>query len=236
MVTPTLIQSHDDRLEDAAALRARVSPAVSELKAQIRKPSYTTPGDVSKRTQRERSMPNNREMKMPQQIVFDSPELACFHEAGHAAIALGVGARVEKIVLYREEPRSHGRTSVHRDENQRRPIALGGFAAEYSLYKTGRLVKQDGGKPSQKEFIDYAINNANDDRIAFFNGDFRQPDGYWPIKKDSKFMYDAMYWADRRMSFAFVEQVAAELLSSDELDGDTVTKIAATHPPLVPEM
>ncbi len=31
---------------------------------------------------------------MLQKIVIDSPEYACFHEAGHAEVALRVGARV----------------------------------------------------------------------------------------------------------------------------------------------
>src|SRR5204863_5740910 len=47
---------------------------------------------------------------MPPKIAFDTAELACFHEAGHAAAAIACGARVTEMVLYREQPRSYGRT------------------------------------------------------------------------------------------------------------------------------
>src|SRR4051794_36699855 len=121
-------------------------------------------------------------------VVFNSPELACLHEAGHAETALGVGARVVEMELYRETPRSFGRTRVERNDSQRRHIALGGFAVEYLLFRAARLVKQDGQPPTEKEFIDFAIDNAGDDRVSYFGRDCAGPHGHWPAELDREFM------------------------------------------------
>jgi len=75
-----------------------------------------------------------------------------------------------------------------RTDEQRPHIALGGFAAEYLLFKADRLQKQDGQPPSEKEFIDFAIGNASEDRINFFGADHSGPDGFWPEDVDRKFM------------------------------------------------
>lgn len=101
---------------------------------------------------------------LPHQVVFNSPEYACFHEAGHVETALSVGARVVEIELYLETSRSSGRVCADRTEEQGKQIALGGFAVEYLLYKADRLLNKDGVKPSEKEFIDFAFNNTEDDR------------------------------------------------------------------------
>jgi hypothetical protein len=97
---------------------------------------------------------------MQNPIELASPELVCFHEAGHAFIALAVGAEVVEMELYRATPRSYGRTNVNRTDEQRELIVLGGFAAEYLLFRAGRLRKPDGSLPSEKEFIDEVFDNA----------------------------------------------------------------------------
>ncbi|WP_157505442.1 hypothetical protein [Geminicoccus roseus] len=163
---------------------------------------------------------------MPPIISFDSPELACYHEAGHAAVALKVGATVVEMKLYSAEPRSYGRTQVCRNDCQRRHIALGGFAAEYLLYKTGRLVKQDGCRPKEKEFIDYAIDNSNQDRISYFGEDLAQSDGQWPSDLDTEFMKYAIGWADK-ISLDVVEKIANALLASGELNTEALVKAVA---------
>ncbi len=97
---------------------------------------------------------------MRQIVIFNSPENAAFHEAGHALTALAVGATVVEMELYLDPIRAYGRTRTNRTREQARHIALGGFAAEYLLYIAGRLVKQDGTAPSESEFIDHAYRNA----------------------------------------------------------------------------
>lgn len=165
---------------------------------------------------------------MPPKIVFDSPELACLHEAGHADAALGVGARVIEIVLYREESRSYGRTRADRTADQAQRIALGGFAAEYTLFRANRLLKQCGGVPSEKEFIAYAVGNAQDDRKSFFGGDFSGQDGQWPAELDKRFMALAIGHAEGHMRFDLVERIADALLSAGRLDEAGVQGLLAS--------
>jgi hypothetical protein len=86
-------------------------------------------------------------------IVFDSAELACIHEAGHAEVALRLGAM---LLRWSSIEISRG-PMVGRGLSGRTP------SAGTSLWAVSR--------PSEKEFIDYAISNALNDRIAFFGGD-----------------------------------------------------------------
>ena len=163
---------------------------------------------------------------MTHTVVFNSPELACLHEAGHAETALKVGARVVEMELYRELPRSYGRTRVEGDTGQRRHIALGGFAVEYLLFRAGRLVNQDGRPPTEKEFIDFAIDNAGDDRISYFGRDWAGPNGRWPRELDHEFMNYAIGRAKNSMRFNLVERIADALLATGRLDEDAILRLA----------
>ena len=128
--------------------------------------------------------------------------------------------------LYRETPRSYGRTRVERDDLQRRHIALGGFAVEYLLFTSNRLVKQDGRPPTEKEVIDFAMDNANDDRISYFGRDCAGPNGRWPVELDCEFMSHAIGRAKNNMNLGLVERIADALLATGDLDEDAIRKIA----------
>jgi hypothetical protein len=65
-------------------------------------------------------------------MKFRSDALVCFHEAGHAAAAIAIGARVEEMILF-HSPTPHAKTRVERTNEQAVYIACGGFAAEYYL-------------------------------------------------------------------------------------------------------
>jgi hypothetical protein len=144
---------------------------------------------------------------MTSKVVFDSQELACFHEAGHVEAVLNVGARVIKVELYRESPQSSGRTRTHRTEEQRPHIALGGFVAKYRLYKAGRLLKQSGEAPSEAEFIKYVIGNAVDDRISFSGKDCTGPEGRWPPLCS---LFAQLMFAGSRMPAAAVQSECSQ--------------------------
>ena len=158
---------------------------------------------------------------MKQQIIFNSPEYACYHEAGHAVTALSVGAKVVEMVLYREPLRSYGRTRVDRNKDQARHIALGGFAAEYLLYAAGRLVKEDGTLPTEKEFIDYAYKNAIDDFESFWinHAGSNEPTKLAMTEYDmeKQFMNYAIGRANNEMSLVVVEGLAEKLLAANTL-------------------
>lgn len=173
--------------------------------------------------------------KIPHTIVFNSPELACLHEAGHAETALSVGARVVEVELYREIPRSYGRTRVERDNTQRRHIALGGFAVEYLLFRANRLVKQDGRPPTEKEFVDSAIDNASEDRVGYFGQDLVGTNGRWPKKLDEEFVKYSIDRAENSMNFGLVERIAVALLAAGKLDEDSIRRIADQDDPSIEE-
>jgi hypothetical protein len=167
--------------------------------------------------------------RIQSRVMFGSVELVCLHEAGHAEVALAVGARVTEMELYRAEPRNYGRTRVDRTELQRPHIALGGFAAEFRLYKAGRLIKQDGKPPTEKEFIDYAFDNAIEDKINFYDGNLADPDGSWPLKLDQKFMAYAIGRAENQMRFELVERIASALLASGRLDEVAINAVVSVQ-------
>ena len=106
-------------------------------------------------------------------------------------------------------------------------IALGGFAAEYTLYRAGRLLKKSGEPPNEKEFINYAIGNAHDDRKAFFGQDFSGLDGGWPRELDERFISFAIGHAEQKMRFDVVERIADALLSAGHLDEARVQQLLA---------
>ena len=165
---------------------------------------------------------------MKQLVTFNSPEYVCFHEAGHAVAARAVGATVVEMALYRESQCNYGRTRANRNHCQARYIALGGFAAEYLLYELGRLVKEDGMPPTEKEFVHYAYRNAHDDFDLFWKyylGSSQPGDlGMSQKEMDEKFIDYAVGFAKNRMSFDVVERVASALVAAGSLDQEEVCR------------
>lgn len=169
-------------------------------------------------------------LKMLHNIIVNSPEYACFHEAGHAETALRVGARVSEMELYIEQPRSYGRTRVEKKQDryieQSRRIALGGFAAEYILYRAGRIVNEDGTSMSESQFIQYAYGNAAQDFAAFW-ATFNLPHLNKTQKElDEQFMSFAIGMAQQDMNAVTVERIADALLGAQKLTETEVTEAA----------
>ncbi|HCF9476685.1 hypothetical protein [Pseudomonas aeruginosa] len=167
---------------------------------------------------------------MLQKIVIDSPEYACFHEAGHAEVALRVGARVLEMELYREQSRSWGRTQVEKKQDchieQSRRIALGGFAAEYMLYRSGRILNEDGSSPTESQFTQHAYRNAALDLVAFWGTDNPELLNMAQEEMDSKFMSFAIGMAEQCMKIDTVERIANALFASRKLTEIEVVEAA----------
>lgn len=159
-------------------------------------------------------------------LKFNSPEYSAFHEAGHALVALDVGARIVEMELYRDVPRAYGRTQVQRTAQQGARIALGGFAAEYLLFSAGRAAKEDGTLPLEPEFVDFAFRNASNDYETFwtcYKGSL-DPNTVGLSQKDMdyKFMSFAIGCADNQLSLIGIEALAQELLKKDKLTGNEI--------------
>ncbi|WNJ90077.1 hypothetical protein [Bosea sp. 685] len=162
---------------------------------------------------------------MPPKITYGSYELVCFHEAGHAATAIQVGAQINEIEIYEDNGRYFGRTNANRTDEQSRHILLGGFAAEYQIYEAGRLVKPDGNAPDKSEFIYNSIRNATIDRQKFFELQFNAfltEDEEWPTWMDKAFVNFAIGRAKNEMPSAAVERIAYGLSGQRKLDGDAI--------------
>lgn len=106
---------------------------------------------------------------------------------------------------------------VHNDSNQRRHIALGGFAAELILYNAGGLLKEDGTVPTQKEFIDYAYRNAADDFVSFWGTGEPSAVGKNQTQMDCEFINFATGRAKNEMRTHGVERIADALLAANKL-------------------
>ncbi|RFC33475.1 MAG: hypothetical protein DID92_2727744938 [Candidatus Nitrotoga sp. SPKER] len=115
-------------------------------------------------------------------IELNSREYECWHEAGHALVCMTLGGSVE-FIEFVDDPACQGkaRTRCEVTLNIRKHVACGGFAAEYYLYKSGRL------EATEKQFVSTALVNAFLDKQSFFGGNFEQVDGCWPAQMDIQF-------------------------------------------------
>lgn len=166
---------------------------------------------------------------MKNKIIINSPIYTCFHEAGHAELALRMGARVLKIELKTDNTRNYGYTKVQKSKEdsirQSRLIALGGFAAEYFLYQSNCLIKEDGKSLTEKEFIDYAYANAEVDLHSFWGTDNPSLIGKTHLEMEQIFMNFAIDQAKNHMNMDMVERIAEELLSRGILSEDDVNAV-----------
>lgn len=113
----------------------------------------------------------------------------CLHEAGHCLAAYEYGGHVESIDFPKTgDPHA----TVVRPPAVSKHIACGGFAVEYLLFKSGKIVDGTQRRISQKEFISAAMTNAERDKRSFFNGNFVESGGTWPAHMDTEFMTHAI--------------------------------------------
>lgn len=153
-----------------------------------------------------------------------------FHEAGHCAAAFITCADVEFLELFAE---GGGRCRVLRsdDRNQARFIAAAGYAVEFILHRTSRLVASGNVKLSDKEFINLSMANAWDDKKAFFGGDYSQGEEAWPAEMDEEFM--TFGWTDVSIRLQrwmpAIEVIAGRLETESILSGEDARKVFELH-------
>lgn len=156
-------------------------------------------------------------------LTVNSWEYRCWHEAGHIIAAYLADARVEKVVCKRS-PAANERSfaNIHHDgdADTRRYIGVAGHAVERLLFEKGALIDEAGNPLAEKAFINITHDNAQDDKISFFQGDNRVVNGQWPKNDDIYFMD----FAKKRLCPALesrwerLELLANKLCEKEELD------------------
>lgn len=174
---------------------------------------------------------------IPQLIDYVTPsEIAvCLHEAGHTAAALTIGV-APAVVELTDDPSLPGPARNRIPialQAQREPIACGAFAAEYRLFREGRLVDGQGVAVSEPDFIQIALgSNAHEDKIRFFGANHEQSDHRWPKSYDEAFMRRGIALA-QQLSMPLVTEIAEALLKERRLDCPKIIAIATKHLPRI---
>ncbi|MCK9687280.1 M50 family metallopeptidase [Scleromatobacter humisilvae] len=163
-------------------------------------------------------------------VDHKSRRYRALHEAGHCVAALLSGADVEFLELF---PEGGGRCRVNRsgDTQQGRLIACGGYAVEFILYRSGRLMLPTGAKLTDKDFINLGMANAWDDKKSFFGADHGGDAKSWPLEMDSEFMTFGWKQVVPLLTpmMPAIEAIANQLDAQTTLSGEEARAIVAQH-------
>lgn len=169
-------------------------------------------------------------MPLPHLIGILTPELVCFHEAGHVVTAATIGARVARVSLLDGLP-PYGISSIERTPPQAPFIACGGFAAEHFLFKKRRLVDGSGKVADASLFLSEAQKNAQEDVQNYVRGmvamNARVDD---PMLDFGGTALGKVY---PNIDFTLVEEVATVLLERKVLDAAQLAEILGSNRPLL---
>ncbi|MDA9409811.1 hypothetical protein [Bradyrhizobium sp. CCBAU 45384] len=165
-------------------------------------------------------------MPLPQLIGILTPELVCFHEAGHVVTAATIGARVAQVSLL-DGPPPHGISSIERTPPQAPFIACGGLAAEHFLFEKRRLVDGSGRVADASLFLSEAQKNAQEDVQNYVKGmvamNARVDD---PMMDFGGTALGKVY---PNIDFKLVEEVAADLFERKVLDEARLAEILGSN-------
>jgi hypothetical protein len=165
-------------------------------------------------------------MALPHLIGILTPELVCFHEAGHVVTAAMVGARVARV-SFLSGPPPHGVSSIERTPFQAPFIACGGFAAEHFLWRKNRLVDGSGKLADAGLFLSEAQQNVQEDVRNFLKGmDAMNAPVSDPMQDFDGTALTKVY---PNIDFTLVEKVAAALLEQKVLDAEQLTAIIGSR-------
>lgn len=167
-------------------------------------------------------------MTFPKLVGVMTPALVCFHEAGHVATALAVGATVKRVELLPGSP-PYAKTTVERTDPQAVFIACGGAAAEYYLFDTKHLVDGQGKTADAALFLSEARQNAAQDVKSFSDALTRL--GSPPHSPIDDLIGTAGAKVRPRLNFTRVERIAEALLQNRVLDSDEIESLAGGRPP-----
>jgi len=101
-------------------------------------------------------------------IVVGSRKHMCMHEAGHAETALLFGATVTSVHVAAGATNPHASIRHLEDLSTKEPVACGGYAVEWMLFVSGRLVDTATQPISRNAFDKQAMDNARLDKRPFY--------------------------------------------------------------------
>lgn len=173
-------------------------------------------------------------------IVLGSRKYMCMHEAGHVETALLFGATVTTVCIETRAINPH--TSIRHlgDLSTKEPVACGGYAVEWILFASGRLVDTASQPVSRNAFDRQAMDNARLDKRPFY---LKQPmdetgiypgaqfqprrDGTWEPASDVPFTDYAKSEIVPLLRLDLVEAIADTLDAHGQLTADDIRRIRA---------
>lgn len=147
------------------------------------------------------------------------------HEAGHACLAMAMGAPPKEMELYRGTL-PEGRTSVPGlAQGPRQIVAAAGLAVEMMLYFDGRLVDSDAQPIGEALFRRQALSRtAIDDKTKYFGANLSGL-GTGANGSDDEFMRTAQHVRKFFLRAEEIHRLAGELLEHGKLDAQTIESV-----------
>jgi len=114
-------------------------------------------------------------------ISFNSDLHVAFHEAGHIEATYIWGGTVSKV-WYQDCDVGKARSSVNHTDDlcTKKPVACGGFAVEWLLFDSGRLIGECKNVLSEQKFQRKAMEWARIDKRGFYLTQPQDDQGFWP--------------------------------------------------------
>jgi hypothetical protein len=159
-------------------------------------------------------------------IIVDSDEYRCWHEVGHAAVALYLGGVVE-FIEFLDQVDVHARARCIVIPEHHRTVACGGFAAEFYLLNNGHAVQAPDDKRDISQIV---FNNCSGDGHAYFDREYSS-EGFEETEA-RQFMEHAIGKDGHgglipiiHNYFSRMEQVVRELYAARRIEGSRVTEL-----------
>ena len=159
-------------------------------------------------------------------IIVDSIEYKCWHEVGHATVALHLGGVVEFIELL-DDAIVHARARCIVLPEHHRSVACGGFAAEFYLLNNGyaALASED-----TRDINRIIFNNSSQDGHDFWGREYSSEE--FTEAETREFMNHAIGTDGHgglipilHSYFSHMEQVVRELYAARRIDGKRVKEL-----------
>ena len=154
-------------------------------------------------------------------IRVQSPEFKAWHEVGHATVCLHLGGHVDAIEFIEGDPRRFAVTrGCYVTPDTERPVACGGFAAEFCLLQAGYV---DCGHYNPQQISDLLFSNAWDDRVDFAQREVTEDNDLTKAENEEFMQYAIQIVAPILTPYlSRMQDVVSELLAARKIGGARV--------------